>query len=178
MLAYHFGLKFKENSDDTMVMHYVLDENAQHGLKGLAIKYTQYGDYDAALEEFKKSYCKQHGIIEENFTYDLIPFDIISTYAAIDTAVTLELYNKFRPVISKAPRLEYVYTQILIPGVKFLLDMEEVGIPMSEARLRASESYLDKWIDEAKQEVYAFEAVQKFEKDTGSIYLLWVLCSW
>ena len=171
MLRYHFGLEFKPDCDDTMVEHYVLDEaEGTHGLKALAIKHTNYGDYDKKLEEFKKDYCKSHGILEESFTYDLIPFNIISEYAAIDTAVTLELHKKFRPLIKKNPKLEYVYSNILIPGTKFLMDMEEEGIPMDRERLRAAEKYLDKWIEEAKREVYSFEAVQRFEHDTGKIF--------
>lgn len=171
MLAYHFGLKFMPDCDDTMVEHYVLDESTgTHGLKALAIKHTQYGDYDKELEEFRDNYCKTHGILKEDFTYDLIPFDVISTYAAIDTAATLELHNVFKPIIDKHPKLKKVYDEILIPATLFLTNMEEVGIPMSEARLRAAEGYLDKWIEEAKTEVYAFEAVKKYEADTGSIF--------
>lgn len=170
MLRYHFDLKFKPDCDDTMVQHYLLDENATHGLKDLAIKHTLYGDYDAALEEFKEGYCKQYGVGKEEFTYDLIPFDIISKYAAIDTAVTLELHYKFKPIIDKSPRLKFVYDNILIPGVLLLLEVEETGIPMSKERLQASELYLDKWILEAKEEVYQYDAVKAYEKDTGTIF--------
>jgi DNA polymerase I-like protein with 3'-5' exonuclease and polymerase domains len=171
MLAYHFGLKFMPDCDDTMVEHYVLDESTgTHGLKGLAIKHTQYGDYDKELDEFRENYCKTHGILKEDFTYDLIPYDVISKYASIDTAATLELHHKFKPIIDKNAKLKWVYDNILIPGTLFLTNMEEVGIPMSDARLRAAEVYLDKWIAEAKTEVYQFEAVKKFEQDTGSIF--------
>lgn len=170
-LEYHFSLRFQPDCDDTMVEHYVLDETeGTHGLKGLAIKYTTYGDYDAALEEFKKNYCATHNILSADFTYDLIPFDVISTYAAIDTAVTLELHHKFKPLINKQSKLKWVYDNIMIPGIEFLMNMEEVGIPMSEERLKASENYLDKWIQEAKEEVYGFAEVKQFEQDTGAIF--------
>jgi DNA polymerase I-like protein with 3'-5' exonuclease and polymerase domains len=122
------------------------------------------------LEDFKKNYCATHNILSADFTYDLIPFDIISTYASIDSAVTLELHNKFKPLIDKQPKLKWVYDNILIPGVEFLMNMEEVGIPMSEERLLASEKYLDKWIQEAKEEVYGFAEVKQFEQDTGAIF--------
>jgi DNA polymerase I-like protein with 3'-5' exonuclease and polymerase domains len=171
MLRYHFGLDFQPDCDDTMVEHYVLDESeGTHGLKGLAIKHTNYGEYDKALDDFREEYCKQHGIGKDEFTYDLIPFDIIAKYAAIDTAVTLELHHKFRPIIAKNPKLENVYKNILIPGVKFLMEMEEVGIPMDRERLVAAENYLDKWILEAKEEIYQFEEIKRYEKDTGKIF--------
>jgi len=171
MIKYHLGIDFnRARVHDTMVMHYVLDENDSHGLKQLALKYTNYGDYDAELDEFKSRYCAQHNVDKDNFTYDLIPYDIISKYAAIDTAVTLELYQKFKPILDKNPKLSWVYTNLLIRGTLFLMDMEEVGIPMDIRRLEAAGKYLDKWIGEAKEEVYHFEAVKNFEKDSGKIF--------
>jgi DNA polymerase I-like protein with 3'-5' exonuclease and polymerase domains len=171
MMAYHLALKFnRKKVHDTMVMHYALDENDGHGLKALALKYTDYGDYDAELDTFKKSYCSSNNILVDDFTYDLIPFDIICIYAAIDTAVTYEIFMKFWPIIQKNDRLMWVYNNLLIPGTLFLMDMEEVGIPIDKERMKASEGYLDKWILEAKEEVYGFEQVKLFEKDAGSIF--------
>lgn len=171
MLAYHLGVKFNRNAlDDTMILHYLLDENDSHGLKQLALKYTDFGDYDSELDEFKKEYCAKHGILQENFTYDLIPFDIIANYAAIDTAVTLELYEKFNPIIQKNPKLKWVYDNLMMPGILFLMDMEEVGIPMDRERLVAADQYLAEEVREAKEHIYSFEAVQNYERDSKSIF--------
>ena len=171
MLNYHLQLEFnRKRVHDTMVMHYVLDETDSHGLKQLALKYTDYGDYDSELDEFKKEYCSKNGILQDDFTYDLIPFNTISRYAAIDTAVTYELFHKFLPIIQKNDKLRYVYETILIPGTLFLMDMEEVGIPISQERMAAANLYLDEEIAKAKEVVYGFEAVKKFEQDTGKIF--------
>lgn len=171
MIEYHIGLKFnRERVHDTMVMHYCLDENDGHGLKPLAIKYTDYGDYDSELDEFKKSYCARTGLSIDDFSYDLIPFDVISKYAAIDTAVTLTLFHKFWPVIQKNQKLLTLYTNIMLPGTLLLMDMEEVGIPIDVKRMQAAEKYLDKWILEAKEAIYKFPEVQQFEHDTGKIF--------
>jgi DNA polymerase I-like protein with 3'-5' exonuclease and polymerase domains len=171
MLKYHLDLEFDRSKvHDTMVMHYVLDETDSHGLKELALKYTDYGDYDAKLDEFKKEYCRQHGVLNENFTYDLIPFDIISEYASIDTAVTLELFNKFWPIVQKNDKLHSVYTKILIPGTLFLMDMEEVGIPISRERMQLADTYLSTKIEEAKQHIYTFDEVKQFEIHNCKIF--------
>jgi len=171
MLKYHLDLEFdRTRIHDTMVMHYVLDETDSHGLKELALKYTDYGDYDAKLDEFKREYCRQHGVLNENFTYDLIPFDIISEYASIDTAVTLELYNKFWPIIQRNDKLHSVYTKILIPGTLFLMDMEEVGIPISRERMQFADAYLSEKIQQAKEHIYTFDEVKLFEKNEGKIF--------
>ncbi|CAB5218754.1 PolA DNA polymerase I - 3'-5' exonuclease and polymerase domains [uncultured Caudovirales phage] len=171
MLNYHLQLDFnRDRVHDTMVMHYVLDETDSHGLKQLALKYTNYGDYDAELDEFKKSYCSQNGILQDDFTYDLIPFDVISRYASIDTAVTFELFEKFLPIIQKNDKLRYVYEKIMIPGTLFLMDMEEVGIPISQERMAQANVFLDQQIAKAKEAVYSFAEVKQFEEDSKKIF--------
>jgi DNA polymerase I-like protein with 3'-5' exonuclease and polymerase domains len=171
MIKYHLGLDFdRSRVHDTMVLHYVLDETDSHGLKQLALKYTDYGDYDSELDEFKKDYCAKNGILQDDFTYDLIPFDVISRYASIDTAVTYDLFQKFWPLVQANDRLHKVYKDILIPGTLFLMDMEEVGIPISVERMTLANEYLEREIQAAKEAVYGFEAVKSFEKDTGKIF--------
>lgn len=171
MMQYHLGVIFNRNSiHDTMVMHYILDENSSHGLKHLAIKYTSFGDYDSELEDFKKQYCRDNGILEEEFTYDLIPFDIISRYASVDTAVTLELYEKFSKILFANAKFSSLYFSLLIPGTLLLMDMEEAGIPMSRERLQAADSYLEEEITKAKEKIYEFEEIKTFEKDQGAIF--------
>lgn len=171
MLDYHLGIKFpRDKVHDTMVMHYVLDENDSHSLKQLALKYTDYGAYDDALDEFKKGYCSSNGILQDEFTYDLIPFDVIAIYAAKDTGVTLELFHKFWPIVQKSEKFMWVYKNLLLEGTLFLMDMEEVGIPVSKERMAAAKRYLDERIIEAKRVIYRFDEVKQFEKNEGKIF--------
>jgi DNA polymerase I-like protein with 3'-5' exonuclease and polymerase domains len=171
MIKYHLDIDFERRRvHDTMLLHYVLDENDSHGLKPLALKYTDYGDYDSELDDFKKEYCSSNGMLQEQFSYDLIPFDVISRYAAIDTAVTFDLFHKFWPIVQDNQKLRKVYEEILVPGTLFLMDMEEVGIPVSQERMMAAEKYLDYEIEKAKEVVYSFAAVKQYENDTGKIF--------
>lgn len=171
MIEYHTELRFnRAKVHDTMLMHYVLNENESHSLKFLALKYTDYGDYDSELDDFKKSYCAKHGILQEDFTYDLIPFDIICVYAAIDTAVTITIFQKFWPLVQANARLLNVYNTLLLPGTLFLMDMEEVGIPINKERMILAEQYLDREIEVAKKELYQYKEVQDFESDAGIIF--------
>lgn len=168
MIEFHIGVKFdRTRVEDTMLMHYVLDENSPHGLKPLAIKYTEFGDYDADLATFKKEYCAQHGIKSSDFTYDLIPFDIICRYASIDTAATFALRAKFRPIVYKNEKLRWVYENLLVAGTLFLMDMEEVGIPISPERMHGAGKYLNRWIEQSLDTVYSFPEVTAYEKDTN-----------
>lgn len=171
MTKYHFDIEYnRAKVHDTMAMHYILDENASHSLKDLAIKYTDFGDYDRPLEEFKESYCKQNSIKKEDFTYDLIPFDILSEYAAKDTAVTLALYYKFKPILQGNPKLWNAYTKIMIPGILFLMDVEERGIPICTERLTASDVYLTNEIESARQKIFKFKEVLEFQEKEGIVF--------
>lgn len=171
MIKYHLGIDFpRDRVHDTMVMHYVLDENDSHGLKQLALKYTDYGDYDSPLDDFKKEYCNSHGLKQDQFTYDLIPFDIIADYAAKDTGVTYELFHKFWPILQKNDKFMWVYKNLMIKGTLFLMDMEEVGIPISRERMAAADIFLSEEIQRAKQVVFSFDAIRQFEQDSGKIF--------
>jgi DNA polymerase I-like protein with 3'-5' exonuclease and polymerase domains len=100
----------------------------------------------------------------------LIPFDVISKYASIDTAVTFDLFHKFWPLVQKNDKLRFVYEKLLIDGTLFLMDMEEVGIPINRQRMMRADLYLNEKIQEAKEIVYQFEEVKRFEADAGKIF--------
>lgn len=173
---YHFGIDFNKAYDenrmhDTMLQHYTLDERTgTHGLKSLAIDYTDLGDYDLELEEFKKSYCTLHNVKKEDFTYDLIPWDILKVYAAKDPDATLRLHNKFLPLIRKNPQLNSLYTNILIPGNRFLQRIESRGVPFSVSRLKEASAVVSEKIREAQERIYQFDSVNRYELDKGSAF--------
>lgn len=161
---YHFGFKFPRFGD-TMLMHYILDETqGTHGLKDLALKFTKYGDYEKVQKEWIDAYCKKHRILKGDFTYDLIPFDIICIYAAIDTAVTYALFLKFDYYLKRNAKLQRVYDTILIPGIRFLADIQENGVPFDRMRLVFAQKEMEKEIAAAVEKLYQFPEVQKFEE--------------
>ena len=171
MLEYHFHFDFRDDYDDTLLMHYLLDETqGTHGLKQLAIKYTKFGDYDAKLEEYKKTYCSLHKVRKEDFTYDLIPFDVISEYAAIDTAATLELYQLFAPIIARSANLARVYKELMIPGSTMLRQIEENGIPLDLDRLHFARETIDDSIESAVKTLYSFPEIAELERIKGSAF--------
>jgi DNA polymerase I-like protein with 3'-5' exonuclease and polymerase domains len=170
MLEYHFGFKFPKVSD-TMLMHYLLDESkGTHGLKFLALKYTEYGDYDKDLDTFRTQYCKEHNLLKGDFSYDLIPFDILSKYAAIDTAVTYDLYQLFASKIINSVELTRVYRELMVPGMLFLKDVEENGVPFDLERLLKVQKLMEKEVQVAKEKLYTFKEVHDFEVAQGKIF--------
>lgn len=171
-LKYHFGLDFiNRKIHDTMVIHYLLDERqGTHGLKSLTMKYGTLGDYDAALDEFKKDYCKTHKIKAADFTYDLIPWDIIKLYAAKDTDATLQLFFKFYPALKSNPKLYNLYHDVMLPALHFLTKMEDRGIPINKARLQAGKELLNSELAIVKAKLWEYKEVKKLEEDQGAIF--------
>ena len=166
---YHFNLSFPK-FEDTMLLHYLIDENpGGHGLKQLAMKYTVYGDYEKPQYDWMDKYRKEHGMLKNDFTWDLIPFDIMKTYAAMDAVVTLLVYKKFVK-IKQNKRLGKVYDNILIPGCRFLTDIQENGVPFDVQRLTQSQALMQVEIDEAIAELYKNPAIASFEKINGKSF--------
>lgn len=171
-LSGHYGLDFEKafkegRLHDSMVLHYVLDERKGHGLKPLAAKYTDMGNYDKELDDFKKAYCKANKIKQVDFTYDLIPFTLLSKYACQDTDATIRLFRKFFPLVMGNDRLRELYYSLLMPAVRFLTRMEDRGVPVSRKRLLAAQAQLHKAIFEAEEELYADPHVRQFEEQEG-----------
>ena len=162
-LEYHFDFHFPE-FEDTMLLHYTLDETqGSHGLKELALKFTAYGDYESELIEWKKDYCKKNNIKVSDFTYDLFPFDLIKTYASIDTCVTYGLFIKFKPLVVKNSKLNWVYNNLLIPGTRFLTDMQENGVPFDRERLLFGQDKMTKELETAVKELNKFPEIAAME---------------
>lgn len=89
---------------DTMIgIHTVLIERKLQGkgigLKELALDYTPFGDYESGLEEFKVNYCKENNINKSEFTYDLLPKELLLAYNGIDCIVTMIIYNRIMKYI-------------------------------------------------------------------------------
>lgn len=169
---YHLNITFDRTIvHDTMILHYLLDERqGTHGLKSLAIKYTDLGDYDRELDEFKKTYCKNHKIKAEDFTYDLIPWEVISLYAAKDTDATLKLFNKFLPILEANPRLKSCYYDMMLPALMFLTRMEDRGVPVSRKRLLAARRSMVAKLDELTEKLYAFPEIKALEEEKGAAF--------
>ena len=109
---------------------------------------------------------RANGLNAGSFTWDMIPFEVMKTYAAMDAVCTFLLYEKFVK-IKQNPKLCWIYDNILIPGCRFLMDTQDNGVPFDRTRLLVSQELMQDNIDEAIQELYNFKEVKKFEEYQG-----------
>jgi DNA polymerase I-like protein with 3'-5' exonuclease and polymerase domains len=163
---YHFNFEFPD-FEDTMLLHYLIDENpGGHGLKELSLRFTPYGDYEKPMYEWIDQYRKEKGILKADFTWESIPFDIMKTYAAMDALCTYLLYEKFVK-IKQNKRLKSVYEDILIPGTRFLTDVQDNGVPFDKKRLLVAQEVMQDDIDESINFLYSIPEVVEFERRQG-----------
>ena len=163
---YHFGFEFPR-FEDTMLLHYLIDENpGGHGLKQLSLKFTAFGDYEKPMYDWIQDYKRANGLNQESFQWDMIPFDVMKTYAAMDAVCTFLLYQKFKK-IKENPKLKWVYDHILIPGCRFLIDAQDNGVPFDRQRLLISQGLMQDDIDEAIQSLYDVPEIKRFEEAQG-----------
>lgn len=164
---FHFGFKFPQ-FEDTMLMHYTLNEQpGTHGLKQLSLKFTPFGDYEKPMYQWIEEYRKRNGLLKGDFTWDMIPFEIMQEYAAYDAVCTFLLYEKFKSAIDKSDRFTHVYKNILIPATEFLLDVEDNGVPFDTERLYKSSELMQEDIDNAVKSLYGYTEVKTFEASQG-----------
>ena len=52
-------------------------------------------------------YKRANGYNQESFSWDMIPFDVMKTYAAMDAVCTFLLYQKFKKI--KPRNLKQIY---------------------------------------------------------------------
>ena len=164
---YQFGFKFPR-FEDTMLMHYTLNENpGTHGLKQLALKFTPFGDYEKPMYDWIEAFRKRNGLLKQDFSWDMIPYEVMKDYAAMDAVCTFLIYQKFLPKVEENDKLNNVYRNILLPATEFLLDVESNGVPFDRERLEKSTVLMQEDINKAVESLYEFKEVQMFEKAQG-----------
>lgn len=98
---------------DTMLYHYLLDENESPSLENLTWRYyPQYAGYE----------IDTNGVND----YSEIPLSNLMQYNGSDTAITLFLVRDLYPIIKNSPALE-VWEEFLQPSIHTLAVMELNG---------------------------------------------------
>lgn len=169
-LEYEFSAVFNDY-EDTMLMHYCLEEAVgTHGLKPLAMRFTDLGDYEKDLDDYKKTWARQNKVKLADFNYGMLPDDILAPYAARDVDATFQLYKKFKPLIDNSSEFTKLYKEILMPGLHALKTLERNGGPVDKEQVNwlADQYQID--VEECLEEINAHPAVQRFERTQGKVF--------
>lgn len=169
-MEYELGFEFPR-FEDTMMLHYTLEEAVgTHGLKSLAMRFTDLGDYERALDDYKKTWARQNKVKLADFNYGMLPSDILAPYACKDADATFQLYVKFIAIVDKNPEFTKLYSTILKPATIALKRLERNGGPVDRKMVQwiASQYQID--IEECLAEIAEHEAVKRFERIHGKIF--------
>lgn len=122
------GMKEVSPVDDTMLMSYVLDGTGQgHGLDDLAEKLCGHTTI---------KYDDVTGTGKNRISFDYVPLDKASDYAAEDADITLRLHGILKPRLAQE-RVCRVYEDIERPLVSIIAKMEETGICVDAGILKS-----------------------------------------
>ncbi len=112
--------------DDTMLLSFVLNAGAhQHGMDDLSQRY---------LDHTPLSFKDVCGTGKKQISFNRVPLDKATEYAAEDADVTLRLWHLFKPKLHKA-KATTVYETLERPLVQILSDMEAHGVMVDRQHL-------------------------------------------
>jgi len=126
------GIVLNGEVHDTMLMHYILDENSSHALKNLAENLidSDAHKYEKAIQDIRRKLARKLKIKMRDFGYEHIPISIMVEYACRDTYYTWLLFSRFMPQLEADEDLLEVYDREL-EVLAALGNMEEKGVKIS-----------------------------------------------
>lgn len=135
-----------KNYEDTKIIAYLATNSCagnELGLKALA-------------QEFAGNYAQ-----EEISDVSKIPEEDLLEYNLIDCLSTWFVYNKYRPIMIEDNQLG-IYTNLFIPALKDIIQMQLTGFPLNMGRVLEVEKILQKDMDDAIQAMLGSSLVQDF----------------
>jgi DNA polymerase-1 len=156
VLANH-GIALAGMRYDTMLESYVWNSVAtRHDMDSAAQRYL--GVETIHYEDVAGKGAKQ-------ITFNQVAVERAAEYAAEDADITLRLHRTLWPAIAAVPTLEQVYTTVEQPLVPVLFAMEDAGVLLDAAMLRAQSRELTQRLTEIEAAAHR-EAGQPFNLDS------------
>ncbi|MCC8062821.1 MAG: DNA polymerase I [Rikenellaceae bacterium] len=118
VLMHAAGIEVRGTLYDTMIIHYLLDPEARHGMDFLAKSFLGYEP--VPIEALIGKGAKQTSMADADPA-------LVAEYAAEDADVTLQLYDKLWPLLEQTQQTD-LYCRIEAPLIPVLARMEYTGV--------------------------------------------------
>ena len=152
VLANH-GIVLDGMAYDSMLESYVLASTAvRHDMDSVALKYLGHTNI---------KYADVAGKGARQLSFNEVPVEAAAPYAAEDADITLQLHQAMWPQLSAMPALEKIFTDIEMPLVTVLSDMEQTGVAIDTGMLARQSDELAQRIVDIEEEAHR-EAGQPF----------------
>ena len=141
-----YDIELTNVAHDTMLQSYVLDSTGtRHDMDSLARKYL--GVETVHFEDIAGKGKKQ-------LTFDQIPLETASHYAAEDADITLQLHQALWPQLEANDKLKELYLETELPLLQVLSRIEYTGVGIDAAMLAKQGKKLKKKLDEIQKAAY------------------------
>ncbi|MGH8307459.1 MAG: DNA polymerase I [Gammaproteobacteria bacterium] len=153
----NYGVELRGIRYDSMLESYVLDSvGSAHNMDALAEKYLDYKTIH--YEDVAGKGAKQIG-------FDQVRIEDATPYSAEDADITLRLHETLWPRLNAVPTLRRVFEDIEMPLVPVLLDMEQNGVLIDVAMLKAQSEEITKSLHKLGNKAHKL-AGQEFNLDS------------
>ncbi len=140
------GIRMRGLAHDTMLESYVLNSTAsRHNMDALAKFYLNQDTIH--YEDIAGKGAKQK-------TFDLIEIETASDYAAEDADITMQLHEVLGAQLRQDDRLNSVYSEIEMPLVDILLEVERNGVLIDRDMLSIQGKEIDQKLSKIELEIY------------------------
>lgn len=146
MVLRKYGVRVAGPLFDTMIAHYLLNPELRHGMDYLAETYLKYKPVPIT------DLIGEKGRNQLNMRD--VPTEQIAEYAAEDADVTLRLKNFFAPEIEKAG-CGQLFSDVEMPLVYVLAEMELTGVRLDTAVLRQSSEEMTEALLKTEKEIFS-----------------------
>ncbi len=136
------GIEVAGYHDDTLLESFVLDSGQRHDMDSLARRVL--GIETTPYEAVAGKGAKQ-------ITFDQVPVDVATAYAAEDADITLRLHHAQTPRLAQSTELMHVYRAIEMPLVPVLARVEANGVLLDVEELHRQSADLGQRMLEAQQ---------------------------
>ena len=123
----NYNLIIKNKLWDTMVAHFLIQPDMRHNMNVLAETYLNYSP--VSIEDLIGKKGKNQISMRD------VPIEQIKEYAAEDADVTIQLKEQFVPKL-KETETEKLFTEVEVPLIRVLADMEREGINLDVKNLK------------------------------------------
>ncbi len=145
----NYGITLAAPMFDTMIAHYLLQPESRHGMDYLAEVYLHYKTIHIDELIGKKERGKPQRSMRD------VPVEEVCPYAAEDADVTLRLKHVFEPML-RAENAMHLFTEIEMPLMPVLADMERTGVRLDTGALRSASETLTAQMAAIEQEIFTF----------------------
>ena len=146
-----YGIEIKNKLWDTMLAHYLIEPDMRHNMDYLSETYLGYTPISI------KSLIGRAG--KKQLTMRDVDVNKVCDYAAEDADITLQLKEKFEPMLTQVDDTD-IFHSIEEPLSVVLCDMEYEGVAIDVPFLHDYSSQLEKELKDVEEKVYEHAGVR------------------